>query len=144
MAASSAMEQTLAILKPDSVRRNLVGQILAQIEGSGLQLRALKRLRLSRAQAEAFYEVHRERPFFASLCDYMTSGPVVVAALEGDKAIERWRELMGATDPAKAAEGTIRKKFGQNIEQNAVHGSDAKETAAREVAFFFSAMELAG
>ena len=88
--------------------------------------------------------MHRERPFFGSLCDYMTSGPVVVAALQGERAIERWRELMGATDPAKAAEGTIRKKFGQNIEQNAVHGSDATETAAREVAFFFSTMELAG
>ena len=138
------MEQTLAILKPDSVRRNLVGQILAQIEASGLQIRALKRLMLTRKQAEAFYEVHKERPFFSSLCDYMTSGPVVVAALEGERAIERWRELMGATDPAKAAEGTIRKKFGQNIEQNATHGSDAKDTAAREVSFFFSGVELAG
>jgi len=138
------MEQTLAILKPDSVRRNFIGQILTQIEASGLNIRALRRLTLSRKQAEAFYDVHKERPFYASLCDYMTSGPVVVAVLEGDRAIERWRELMGATDPAKAAEGTIRKKFGQNIEQNATHGSDAKETAAREIAFFFSAMELAG
>jgi len=138
------MEQTLAILKPDSVRRNLIGEILAQIEKSGLQIRSLRRLTLTRKQAEAFYDVHKERPFFSSLCDYMTSGPVVVAALGGDRAIERWRELMGATDPAKAAEGTIRKKFGQNIEQNAVHGSDARETAAREVMFFFSAMELAG
>ncbi|HEY2106292.1 MAG TPA: nucleoside-diphosphate kinase [Candidatus Binataceae bacterium] len=138
------MEHTLAILKPDSVRRNLIGQILAQIEASGLQIRALKRLTLTRKQAEAFYEVHQERPFFTSLCDYMTSGPVVAAVLEGDRAIERWRELMGATDPAKAAEGTIRKKFGQNIEQNATHGSDAKDTAAREVAFFFSGIELAG
>lgn len=138
------MEQTLAILKPDSVRRNFIGKIIAQIEESGLQILALKRLTLTRKQAEAFYEVHRERPFFGSLCDYMTSGPVVVAALQGERAIERWRELMGVTDPAKAAEGTIRKNFGQNIEQNAVHGSDAKETAAREIAFFFSAMELAG
>jgi nucleoside-diphosphate kinase len=144
MAASSTMEHTLAILKPDSVRRNFIGKILAQIEESGLQIRALKRLTLTRKQAEAFYDVHKERPFFASLCDYMTSGPVVVAALEGERAIERWRELMGATDPAKAAEGTIRKKFGQNIEQNAVHGSDAKDTASREVAFFFSGIELAG
>jgi len=144
MAASSTMEQTLAICKPDSVKRNLVGQILTQIEAAGLQIKALKRLTLTRRQAEAFYDVHRERPFFASLCDYMTSGPVVVAALEGERAIERWRELMGATDPAKAAEGTIRRKFGQNIEQNAVHGSDARETAAREVAFFFSGIELAG
>ncbi len=138
------MEHTLAILKPDSVRRNLIGQILTQIEAAGLNIRALRRLTLSRKQAEAFYDVHKERPFYASLCDYMTSGPVVVAVLEGDRAIERWRDLMGATDPAKAAEGTIRKKFGQNIEQNATHGSDAKETAAREIAFFFSAMELAG
>jgi nucleoside-diphosphate kinase len=138
------MEQTLAILKPDSVRRNLIGKILTQIEESGLNIRALKRLALTRKQAEAFYDVHKERPFYVSLCDYMTSGPVVVAVLEGERAIERWRELMGATDPAKAAEGTIRKRFGQDIEQNAVHGSDAKETAAREVAFFFSAMELAG
>ncbi len=138
------MEQTLAILKPDSVRRNLIGQILTQIEVSGLNIRALRRLTLSRKQVEAFYDVHKERPFYSGLCDYMTSGPVVVAVLEGDRAIERWRELMGATDPAKAAEGTIRKKFGQNIEQNATHGSDAKETAAREIAFFFSAMELAG
>lgn len=144
MAASNTMEQTLAICKPDSVKRNLVGQILGQIEGSGLQIKALKRLTLTRTQAEAFYDVHKERPFFASLCDYMTSGPVVVAALEGERAIERWRELMGATDPAKAAQGTIRKKFGQNIEQNAVHGSDARETAAREIAFFFSGIELAG
>lgn len=136
------MEQTLAIIKPDAVKRNFIGQILAQIEASGLQIRALRKLTLTRKQAEAFYEVHKERPFYGSLCDYMTSGPVVVAVLEGDRAIERWRELMGATDPAKAAEGTIRKKFGQNIEQNATHGSDAKETAAREVAFFFSAAEL--
>jgi nucleoside-diphosphate kinase len=139
-----AMEQTLAILKPDSVRRNLIGQILTQIEASGLNIRALRKLTLSRQQAEAFYDVHKERPFYTSLCDYMTSGPVVVAVLEGERAIERWRDLMGATDPAKAAEGTIRRKFGQNIEQNATHGSDAKETAAREIAFFFSAMDLAG
>ena len=138
------MEQTLAILKPDAVRRKLIGQILTQIEASGLNIRALKRLTLSRPQAEAFYDVHKERPFYTSLCDYMTSGPVVVAVLESDRAIERWRELMGATDPAKAAEGTIRKRFGQDIEQNAVHGSDAPETAAREISFFFSAMELAG
>ncbi|MGO9056724.1 MAG: nucleoside-diphosphate kinase [Candidatus Binataceae bacterium] len=137
------MEQTFSIIKPDAVKRNFIGQILAQIEASGLRIRALKKLTLTRKQAEAFYDVHKERPFYGSLCDYMTSGPVVVAVLEGERAIERWRELMGATDPAKAAEGTIRKKFGQNIEQNATHGSDAKETAAREVSFFFSAMELA-
>jgi nucleoside-diphosphate kinase len=137
------MEQTFAIVKPDAVKRNFIGKILAEIEESGLRIRALKKLTLTRKQAEAFYDVHKERPFYGSLCDYMTSGPVVVMVLEGERAIERWRELMGATDPAKAAEGTIRKKFGQNIEQNATHGSDAKETAAREVSFFFSAMELA-
>jgi len=137
------MEQTFAIVKPDAVKRNFIGQILAKIEESGLRIRALKKLTLTRKQAEAFYDVHKERPFYGTLCDYMTSGPVVVMVLEGEHAIERWRELMGATDPAKAAEGTIRKKFGQNIEQNATHGSDAKETAAREVSFFFSAMELA-
>jgi nucleoside-diphosphate kinase len=137
------MEQTFAIVKPDAVKRNFIGQILAKIEESGLRIRALKKLTLTRKQAEAFYDVHKERPFYGTLCDYMTSGPVVVMVLEGERAIERWRELMGATDPAKAAEGTIRKEFGQNIEQNATHGSDAKETAAREVSFFFSAMELA-
>ena len=138
------MEQTLAIIKPDAVKRTLTGEILRQIEKSGLAIRGLRRVRLSRAQAEFFYDVHKERPFFASLCDYMSSGPVVVAVLEGERAIERWRELMGATDPAKAKEGTIRKQFGLNVEQNATHGSDATETAAREVAFFFSALEIAG
>jgi nucleoside-diphosphate kinase len=136
------MERTLAILKPDAVSRGLTGDILKRIEASGLKLQALRKVHLTRAQAESFYDVHKERPFYRSLCDYMTSGPVVAAALAGEKAITRWRELMGATDPAKAAAGTIRKDFGQNIEKNAVHGSDAPETAAREVAFFFSGLDI--
>jgi nucleoside-diphosphate kinase len=137
------MEKTLAIIKPDAVSRGLTGDILKRIEASGLRVLALRKIRLTRAQAESFYDVHRERPFFRTLCDYMTSGPVVAAALAGESAIPRWRELMGATDPAKAGAGTIRKEFGQNIEQNAVHGSDAPETAAREVAFFFSGLDIA-
>jgi nucleoside-diphosphate kinase len=136
------MERTLAIIKPDAVRRGLMGEILKRIEGSGLKIRALRLARLTRADAERFYEVHRERPFYSSLCEYMSSGPVVLAMLEADGAIARWRELMGATDPAKAAAGTIRKDFGINVEQNGVHGSDAPETAAREVAFFFDAADI--
>jgi nucleoside-diphosphate kinase len=136
------MERTLAIIKPDAVRRGLMGEILKRIEGSGLKIRALRLARLTRADAERFYEVHRERPFYSSLCEYMSSGPVVLAMLEADGAIARWRELMGATDPAKAAAGTIRKDFGINVEQNGVHGSDAPETAAREVAFFFAAADI--
>jgi len=131
------MERTLAIIKPDAVERGLTGDILKRIEASGLRVRGLRMMHLTRAQAERFYDVHKARPFFKSLCDYMTSGPVVIAVLAGDRAIARWRELMGATDPAKAAEGTIRKLFGVDIEKNATHGSDAPETAAREVAFFF-------
>jgi len=136
------MEQTLAILKPDAVRRHLIGQILQRIEESGLHIRGLRMLQLSREQAQRFYAVHKERPFYASLCAYMSSGPVVVAALEGDNAIARWRELMGATDPAKAAPGTIRKDFAIDVEQNAVHGSDATQTAAVELGFFFRTSEL--
>jgi nucleoside-diphosphate kinase len=136
------MERTLAIIKPDAVSRGLSGDIIKRIEASGLRILALRKIHLTRAQAESFYDVHKERPFFRSLCDYMTSGPVIAAALAGEGAIKRWRELMGATDPAKAAAGTIRKDFGQNIEQNAVHGSDAPETAAREVAFFFSGLDI--
>lgn len=138
------MERTLAIVKPDAVGRQLTGEILKRIEGSGLMLRALRLKHLTRAEAERFYEVHQARPFYGSLCDYMSSGPVVIAVLAGDGAIARWRELMGATDPAKAAAGTIRKDLGQDVEKNAVHGSDAPETAAREIAFFFSALEIAG
>jgi nucleoside-diphosphate kinase len=137
-----ALERTLAIIKPDAVRRGFVGDILKQIRATGLAVRGLRMMRLATAQAEAFYEVHRARPFYGSLCAYMSSGPVVVAVLEGEGAIARWRDLMGATDPAKAAAGTIRKDFGVDVEQNAVHGSDAPETAAREIPFFFSALEI--
>ena len=135
------MERTFAIIKPDAVKRGLAGDIIKRIEGSGLKIRGMRLMHLSRGQAERFYEVHKARPFYGTLCEYMSSGPVVVMMLEGDKAITRWRELMGATDPAKANPGTIRKDFGQNIEQNAVHGSDAPETAAQEVAFFFSSLD---
>ena len=136
------MERTLAIVKPDAVERGLAGEILKRIEASGLKISALRKLHLARAQAERFYDVHRERPFYKSLCDYMTSGPIVIAVLSGDGAIARWRELMGATDPAKAAPGTIRKDLGIDVEKNAAHGSDAPETAAREISFFFSGTEI--
>jgi len=136
------MERTLAIVKPDAVERGLAGEILKRIEASGLKISALKKLQLARAQAERFYDVHKERPFYKGLCDYMTSGPVVIAVLSGEKAITRWRELMGATDPAKAAAGTIRKDLGLDVEKNAVHGSDAPETAAKEISFFFSGTEI--
>jgi len=138
------LERTLAIIKPDAFKRGLVGDILKRIEASGLNLRALRLIHLTRAQAQAFYDVHKARPFYNSLCEYMSSGPVVIAVLQGDGAIVRWRELMGATDPAKAAPGTIRKRFGLDIEHNATHGSDAPETAANEIAFFFSGLDIAG
>jgi len=138
-----ATERTLAIIKPDAFARGLTGDIVKRIEAAGLKLRAMRLVRLGRAQAEAFYEVHKARPFYGSLCEYMSSGPVVVMALEADGAIVKWRELMGATDPAKAAAGTIRKDFGMDVEKNATHGSDAPETAAREIAFFFSSLDLA-
>ncbi len=137
-----AVERTLAIIKPDATRRRLTGAILQRIEQAGLEVVALRRMRLTRAQAEAFYAVHRERPFFDSLCDFMTSGPVVVMVLQAEDAIARWRELMGATDPAKAAPGTIRADYAESIEANSVHGSDAPETAAREVAFFFAEVDI--
>ena len=137
------MERTLAIVKPDAVKRKLIGAILSEIEKSGLTIRGLRLMRLSKTAAQSFYDVHKARPFFTSLCEYMSSGPIVVMTLEGDRAIERWRELMGATDPAKAAPGTIRKQFGLNVEQNATHGSDAPETARNEIAFFFSSDDLA-
>jgi len=136
------MERTLAIVKPDAVRRRLSGDILKRIEASGLTIVALRKIQLSRADAEEFYDVHKARPFFRGLCDYMTSGPVVVAVLQGDNAISKWRQLMGATDPKKADAGTIRKDFGIDVEQNATHGSDAPETAAQEVGFFFPAREI--
>lgn len=139
-----AVERTLSILKPDATRRNLTGAINARIEQAGLRIVAQKRLRLTREQAEGFYAVHRARPFFADLCAFMTSGPVVVQVLEGEDAVARYREVMGATDPAKAAAGTIRKDFAESIEANSVHGSDSPETAATEIAYFFAAIEITG
>lgn len=136
------MERTFAIIKPDAVGRGLAGDIIKRIEESGLKIRGMRLMHLSRGQAELFYEVHKARPFYADLCKYMTSGPVVVMVLEGDRAITRWRELMGATDPAKASAGTLRSDFGENIERNVVHGSDAPETAAQEIPFFFSSLDL--
>ena len=136
------MERTFAIIKPDAVGRGLAGDIIKRIEQSGLKIRAMRLTQLSLPQAERFYEVHKARPFYNDLCAYMTSGPVIVMALEGDNAIIRWRELMGATDPKKANAGTLRADFGENIERNAVHGSDAPETAAQEVPFFFSSLDL--
>lgn len=138
------IQQTLSIIKPDAVARNLQGEILAMIQKSGLRIVAMKMIRLTRAQAEAFYEVHKERPFYADLVEYMTSGPVVCSVLEGENAIAAYRALMGATNPANAAEGTIRRLYAESVQANAVHGSDAPETAAREVAFFFSRTEIVG
>lgn len=139
-----AVERTLSIIKPDATRRNLTGQINARFEEAGLRIIAQKRLRLTREQAEGFYDVHRERAFFGDLCDFMCSGPIVVQVLEGENAIARNREIMGATNPANADEGTIRKDFAEDIEANSVHGSDAPETAAVEIAYYFSALELVG
>ena len=139
-----AIERTLSIIKPDAVRRNLTGAIVARFESGGLRVVAQKRLRLSMAQAQAFYAVHSARPFFSSLCTFMISGPVVVQVLEGENAVLRNREIMGATDPAKAAAGTIRKDFAESIEANSVHGSDAADTAAKEISFFFSELEIVG
>jgi nucleoside-diphosphate kinase len=136
------IQQTFAIVKPDAVQNGHTGQILGAIEKAGFRIRGMKMVRLSKQQAEAFYEVHRERPFFTGLVTFMTEGPVVVLVLERDNAIKHWRDVMGATNPANAAEGTIRKSFAKNIERNAVHGSDAPETAALEIPFFFSMSEL--
>ena len=139
-----AIERTLSIIKPDATRRNLTGAINARFEGAGLRIVAQRRVRLTREQAEAFYAVHRERPFYRSLCDFMTSGPVVVQVLEGEGAIAKNREVMGATDPAKAAPGTIRADLAESIEANSVHGSDAPETAAFEIPFFFAQIDIVG
>ena len=139
-----AVERTLSIIKPDATRRNITGKINARLEEAGLRIVAQKRIHLSRDQAEAFYEVHKERPFYGSLCDFMTSGPVVVQVLEGDRAVERNREVMGATNPAEAASGTIRADFAESIEANSVHGSDSADNAAREIAFFFEKEEIVG
>ncbi len=135
-------ERTLAIVKPDAVRRNLIGEIIRRIEADGLRVAAARFLHMTKADAEGFYAVHRERPFFSSLTEFMSSGPVMVLALEGDGAIARWRTLMGATDPAKADAGTIRKDLGSGVEQNATHGSDAPETARTEIGYFFSALDV--
>ncbi len=136
-----AKQQTLAIVKPDAVEGGHVGDIIARIERAGFRIAGMKMTRLSKTQAEGFYHVHRERPFFHSLVEYMTSGPVVLLLLEGEDAIKRWRDLMGPTDAAKAPTGTIRGDFGENIERNAVHGSDAPETAAFETSYFFSVFD---
>ncbi len=139
-----AVERTLSILKPDATRRNLTGKINTRFEDAGLRIIAQKRLRLSREQAEGFYSVHRERPFFGSLCDFMTSGPVVVQVLEGEGAVAKNREVMGATNPEDADAGTIRKDFAESIEANSAHGSDSVENAATEIAYFFTDAEIVG
>jgi nucleoside-diphosphate kinase len=139
-----AIERTFSIIKPDATVRNLTGAINAMIEGAGLRIVAQRRTRITREQAETFYAVHRERPFFRELVEFMTSGPVVVQVLEGENAIARYREIMGATDPAKAAPGTIRKVHAKSLGENSVHGSDAPDTAQQEIAQFFSGNEIAG
>ena len=136
------MERTFAIIKPDAVAARFTGRILQRIEDEGFQIRAMRMVNLSKAQAEGFYAVHRERPFFPSLTAFMSSGPCVLLALEAPDAIKKWRDTMGATDPAKADAGTLRKDFGTNIERNATHGSDAPETASFELGYFFRGMEL--
>ena len=139
-----ALERTFSIIKPDATDRNLTGKINAMIEEAGLRIIAQKRIRMDQAQAEGFYAVHKERPFFGDLVAFMTSGPVVVQVLEGDSAITRYREVMGATNPEEADEGTIRKSFAIDIEKNSVHGSDAPETAKEEITYFFTDAEIVG
>ncbi|MAM67285.1 MAG: nucleoside-diphosphate kinase [Rhodospirillaceae bacterium] len=139
-----AIERTLSIIKPDATRRNITGAIVARFEEAGLRVVAQRRAHLTQEQAEQFYAVHRERAFFEDLCTFMTSGPVVVQVLEGEEAISRNREVMGATNPANADEGTIRRDFGESVEANSVHGSDAPETAAEEIGFFFSQIDIVG
>jgi nucleoside-diphosphate kinase len=136
------MQRTFAIIKPDAVERRLAGRIIERIEEGGFQIRAMRMMRLTKAEAEGFYAVHRGKPFFGSLTDYMSSGPAVVMVLEAPEAIRLWRELMGATDPSKAAAGTLRHQFGTSIERNATHGSDAPETAAYEIGYFFPGIQL--
>jgi len=138
----SDMERTFAIIKPDAVAAGFTGRILQRIEAEGFQIRAMRMVKLSKAEAEGFYAVHRERPFFASLTSFMSSGPAVVLALDAPDAIKKWRTLMGATDPAKAEPETLRKEFGRSIENNATHGSDAPETAAFELGYFFAGVEF--
>lgn len=139
-----AVERTLSILKPDATRRNITGQINARFEENGLRIVAQRRIWMSRTQAEGFYVVHKDRAFFGDLCDFMSSGPVVVQVLEGENAITRNREIMGATNPANADAGTIRKEFGESIEANSVHGSDSPENAAMEISYFFSNLDIVG
>jgi nucleoside-diphosphate kinase len=139
-----AVERTFSIIKPDATRRNLTGKINARFEEKGLRIVAQKRIKMTRQQAEGFYGVHKERPFFNDLCTFMTSGPVVVQVLEGDNAVAKNREIMGATNPANAAPGTIRKDFAESIEANSVHGSDSPENAKTEIAFFFQPSEIVG
>ena len=139
-----AVERTLSIIKPDATRRNLTGEIVARFEKAGLRVIAQRRIRLTRTQAEAFYAVHAARPFYNSLVEFMTSGPVVVQVLQGENAIAKNREVMGATDPAKAAPGTIRRDLAESMEANSVHGSDGPETAAAEIRFFFSDLDIVG
>lgn len=138
------IERTLSIIKPDATARNLCGEILAMIEKSGLRIVAIKRLWMTRADAEGFYAVHKDKPFFGELTAFMASGPVVVSVLEGENAISRYRDLMGATNPANAAPGTIRKLYAKSIDANSVHGSDAPDTAAQEIRYFFSELEIIG
>lgn len=137
-------QRTFSIIKPDATSRNLQGAILKMIQDAGLQIAAMKMIHMTRQQAEGFYAVHKDKPFFDSLTEFMSSGPVVVSVLEGDNAISRYRDVMGATNPANALEGTIRKAFALDIEKNSVHGSDAPETAEVEIAYFFSQVEIAG
>lgn len=139
-----AIERTFSIIKPDATRRNLTGKVNACLEAAGLRIVAQKRIRMTTEQAESFYGVHRERPFFRDLVTFMTSGPVVVQVLEGENAVARNREVMGATNPANAADGTIRKLFAESIEANSVHGSDSPENAATEIAYFFAGSEIVG
>jgi nucleoside diphosphate kinase (EC 2.7.4.6) len=138
------MERTLVIAKPDAVRKNVVGKIISRLEDEGFKLVALKKVKLTKEQAGQFYIVHKERPFYDELCDFMSSGPIVPMVWEGENVIARVREIMGATDPSKAAEGTLRKLYGTNVGENAVHGSDSPESAAYEIPFFFSGLELVG
>jgi nucleoside-diphosphate kinase len=136
------MERTLAIIKPDAVERRVAGRIIDRIEAAGFQIRAMRQVRLTKREAEGFYAVHRERGFFASLTEFMSSGPAVVMVLEAPDAIKKWRTMMGATDPSRADSGTLRKEFAESIERNATHGSDAPETAAYEIGYFFAGVEL--
>jgi len=136
------MERTLSIVKPDGVKKNILGEVIRRFQAAGIRIAAVKMIHMTKAEAEGFYAVHKERPFFGSLTDFMSSGPCVVMVLEGEGVIKKNRELMGATNPAEAAEGTIRKDFADGIEQNAVHGSDAPETAAFEISYFFNALEI--